>query len=299
MRILVTGGTGFVGSNLVLRLMEEGHDLLITGHDAEQKLPGFRGKYLQPGLLGIDWDALRGIDVLFHQAAINDTTLGDETEMMRANAEASRKLFETVIAGGCRSIVYATSTAVYGDVPAPYRESGPVNPLNAYARSKLALEAIAAETAAANPQVSITGLRYCNVYGPRENHKGKRASMIWQLAQQMKAGNPRIFKMGEQKRDYIYVEDVVRANLAAAAAAKTGVFNCGYGAATTFNDLIAILNEVMGLDRTPEYIDNPYAAAYQSHTECDMSATRAALGFTPKFDVRSGIAAYFQSGFLG
>ena len=115
MRILVAGGTGFVGSNLVLRLMEEGHDLLITGHDAEQKLPGFRGKYLQPGLLGIDWSALAAIDVLFHQAAINDTTLGDESEMMRANAEASRKLFETVIAGGCRSIVYATSTAVYGD----------------------------------------------------------------------------------------------------------------------------------------------------------------------------------------
>ena len=215
MRILVAGGTGFVGSNLVLRLMEEGHDLLITGHDAEQKLPGFRGKYLQPGLLGIDWSALSGIDVLFHQAAINDTTLGDESEMMRANAEASRKLFETVIAGGCRSIVYATSTAVYGDVPAPYREKGPVNPLNAYARSKLALEAIAAETAAAHPGVALTGLRYCNVYGPRENHKGKRASMIWQLAQQMKAGNPRIFKMGEQKRDYIYVEDVVRANLPA------------------------------------------------------------------------------------
>lgn len=298
MKILVTGGTGFVGSNLVLRLMQEGHDLVITGHDAEQKLPDFRGKYLQPGLLGIDWDAVSGIDVLFHQAAINDTTLGDEAEMMRANAEASRKLFQTVIDGGCRSIVYATSTAVYGDVAVPYRETGPVNPLNAYARSKLALEALAAELAVAHPQVAITGLRYCNVYGPRENHKGRRASMIWQLAQQMKAGNPCIFKMGEQKRDYIYVDDVVRANLAAAAAGRSGVFNCGYGAATTFNELIAILNEAMGTRRTPEYIDNPYAAAYQSHTECDMSLTRQALGFVPKFDVPSGIAAYHSSGFL-
>ena len=298
MRILVTGGTGFVGSNLVLRLMEEGHDLLITGHDAEQKLPDFRGKYLQPGLLGIDWDAMGHVDVLFHQAAINDTTLGDETEMMRANAEASRKLFSTVIEGGCRSIVYATSTAIYGDAPAPYRETGAVNPLNAYARSKLALEAVAAEFVARHPQVAITGLRYCNVYGPRENHKGRRASMIWQLAQQMKAGNPRIFKHGEQKRDYIYVEDVVRANLAAAAAGRSGIYNCGYGAATTFNDLIAILNEVIGTSRASEYIDNPYAAAYQNHTECDMTATREALGFVPKFDVRAGIATYFRSGFL-
>jgi ADP-L-glycero-D-manno-heptose 6-epimerase len=298
MRVLVTGGTGFIGSNLVLRLMQEGHDIVITGHDAEQKIPNFLGKYLQPGLLGIDWDALASVDVLFHQAAINDTTLGDEAEMMRANVDASRKLFQTVIDGGCRCIVYASSTAVYGDAPAPYREGGPVAPLNAYARSKLALEAVAAEIHRGRPDVSITGLRYCNVYGPRENHKGPRASMIWQLARQMKSGNPRIFKHGEQKRDYIYVEDVVRANLAAAAAGKSGVYNCGYGAATTFNDLIDILNDVMGTRRAPEYIDNPYAAAYQSYTECDMTAAREAIEFVPKVDVRKGIEAYFKSGFL-
>jgi ADP-L-glycero-D-manno-heptose 6-epimerase len=104
--------------------------------------------------------------------------------------------------------------------------------------------------------------------------------------------------MGEQKRDYIYVDDVVRANLAAAAAGRSGVYNCGYGAASTFNELITILNQVMGLRRAPEYIDNPYAAAYQSHTECDMTATREALGFVPKYAVRQGIAAYHASGFL-
>ena len=298
MRILVTGGTGFVGSNLVLRLMQEGHDLVITGHDAEQRIPNFRGKYLQPGLLGLDWDALGNIDALFHQAAINDTTLQDEAEMMRANAEASHKLFQTVIDRGCRCIVYASSTAVYGDAPAPYREEGPVSPLNAYARSKLALEAVAAEMCRSNPDVSIAGLRYCNVYGPRESHKGARASMIRQLAQQMKTGNPRIFKHGEQRRDYIYVEDVVRANLAAAAAGKSGVYNCGYGMATSFNDLIDILNQVMGIHRQPEYIDNPYAAAYQSYTECDMTAARDAFGFVPRIGVREGIEAYLKSGFL-
>src|SRR5690349_11293517 len=145
MRILVTGGTGFVGSNLVLRLMQEDHDLVITGHDSEQKIPNFRGKYLQPGLLGIDWDSLGNIDVLFHQAAINDTTLQDEAEMMRANVEASRRLFQTVIDRGCRCIVYASSTAIYGDAPAPYREDGPISPLNAYARSTLQLETVAVE----------------------------------------------------------------------------------------------------------------------------------------------------------
>jgi ADP-L-glycero-D-manno-heptose 6-epimerase len=122
--------------------------------------------------------------------------------------------------------------------------------------------------------------------------------MIWQLAQQMKTRNPRIFKHGEQKRDYIFVEDVVRANLAAAASGKSGVYNCGYGAATTFNELIDILNQVMGTSREPEYIDNPYAAAYQSYTECDMTATRDSIGFIPKIDIRKGIEEYFKSGFL-
>src|SRR3989338_8321763 len=87
--------------------------------------------------------------------------------------------------------------------------------------------------------------------------------MIHQLAQQMKKGNPRVFKYGEQKRDYIYVKDVVRANLRALEAGKSGVVNCGSGAATTFNDLIQILNTVLGTERTSEYIDNPFTGRYQ------------------------------------
>jgi ADP-L-glycero-D-manno-heptose 6-epimerase len=122
--------------------------------------------------------------------------------------------------------------------------------------------------------------------------------MVWQLARQMKEGNPRIFKHGEQRRDYIYVDDVVRANLLAAQAKQSCVVNCGFGGAISFNDLIGLLNEALGTRRVPEYIDNPYADQYQSHTECDMTLAKEKLGFVPKFDIRSGLAAYLQSGFL-
>ena len=298
MRILVTGGTGFIGSNLVLRLLEQGQEVLITGHDAEQKIPNFRGKYLQPGLLGIDWEAVGKVDILFHQAAINDTTLLDEREMTRANADAAKELFRRVTDAGCRKIVYASSTAIYGDAPAPYREDGPARPLNPYARSKKALEDYATRFAEKHPQATVVGLRYCNVYGPRENHKGPRASMIYQLAVQMRKGNPRLFKYGEQKRDYLYVEDAVRANLLAAEAHQSCIVNCGSGAAVTFNEMVEILNKTLGVERKPEYIENPYADRYQSHTECDMTLAKRLLGFTPEFDVRRGIEAYARSGFL-
>jgi ADP-L-glycero-D-manno-heptose 6-epimerase len=150
--------------------------------------------------------------------------------------------------------------------------------------------------AAAHPDISVIGLRYCNVYGPGESHKGARASMIHQLAKQMVNGNPRIFKDGEQKRDHIYVKDVVQANVLALGAQGSFVVNCGAGTATTFNEIIAILNKTMGLARIPEYIHNPYADRYQNFTQCDMSRAKERLGFVPQYSVEAGIADYYKSG---
>ena len=298
MRILVTGGTGFIGSNLVLELMKGGHEIIITGHDAEQKIPGFKGKYLQSSLIGIDWQAIPKIDVLFHSAAINDTAHMDREEMFRANVLSSKELFRHVTEKGCRRIVYASSTAVYGNTPVPYKEDGPFELLNPYAESKKALDEFAAEFSKQHPEVRVVGLRYCNVYGPRENHKGKRATMIYQLAHQTKSGNPKLFKFGEQKRDYIYVKDAVRANLLAAEAKESCIVNCGFGRATSFNHIVKILNKTLGSNRTPEYFDNPNPENYQSHTECDMTLAKEKLGFVPEFDIERGIADYHQSGFL-
>ena len=298
MKTLVTGGTGFIGSNIAEALLVRGDDVVITGHDSEQQIPNFKGTLLLPSLIGIDWEALPPIDVLFHEAAYNDTRSQDLREMLYANVASSIALFERVAEKGCKRIVYASSTAVYGDGPAPYNENQPLHPLNPYAESKKQLEEEVARFGKVHPDVVVVGLRYCNVYGPGESHKGTRASMIYQLAGQMRRGNPRLFKSGEQRRDYIYVKDVVEANLRAAEAQSSCVVNCGSGQAIAFNDVVHLLNKVLGTSRTPEYIDNPFAAAYQNYTECDMSRAKEKLGFVPKYTIESGITKYMKSGSL-
>ncbi|MEK7507724.1 MAG: NAD-dependent epimerase/dehydratase family protein [Patescibacteria group bacterium] len=298
MRILITGGTGFIGSNLAIELFRGGNDLVIIGNDAEQKIPNFNGKYMLGDLAAIDWKQIGRVDAVFHEAANNATTDFDRKKMFAVNVEASKKLFDRAVVNGCKKIIYASSTAVYGDMLPPYREIGPFNPLNPYAESKLALDEFAMDFAKKNSGVIIVGLRYCNVYGPREDHKGMRASMIYQLAQQMKAGNPKIFRDGEQRRDYIYIKDVVRSNMLAFSAKESCIVNCGSGRATSFNDIIKILNKMLGVNRTPEYIENPYADRYQSFTQCDMSFAKEKLGFESEFDIKKGIQDYYESGFL-
>lgn len=297
MRILVTGATGFIGSNLTLELLSQGHEVVaITSKDG-QELPKLEGlQMLEKGFVNLSF--LGRFDAVFHQAALTDTTIRDEKTMFDANVKYSKKLFRNVLKNGCRHIVFASSTAVYGDSPAPYIEKiTQLNPLNAYARSKRTLEELAREFAQ-NPNIVVVGLRYCNVYGPRESHKKKAASMIYQLAKQMLDGDPKIFKYGEQKRDYIYVDDVVRANILALQLEQSTILNCGTGDTTTFNDLIKILNLVLGTNREPIYIDNPYEDRYQNHTQCDTTLANKILGFIPKFNILEGVKQYYQSGYL-
>ncbi|MBI5065003.1 NAD-dependent epimerase/dehydratase family protein [Candidatus Woesearchaeota archaeon] len=294
MKVLVTGGSGFVGSNLA-SYFDKNNEVITTFRNQEQKLSGFKGKIVNPEF---SWKKLGSIDVLFHEAAIADTTVTDETVMNAFNVEYSKRLFENAINHGCKKIIYATSTAVYGDVPAPYKENGPKNPLNAYGKSKLLLEEFATEFAKDHPNILVVGLRYCNVYGPGESHKGNMASMIYQLAQQHKKGQYRLFKWGKQKRDFIYVKDVIRANELALNSKESCVLNCGYGAYTTFNEVTEILNLVLGKDVPTEFIDNPYEKQYQEFTECDMSLAEENIGFVPKYNVAEGIKDYYLSGKL-
>jgi ADP-L-glycero-D-manno-heptose 6-epimerase len=138
------------------------------------------------------------------------------------------------------------------------------------------------------------GLRYFNVYGPRESFKGKAASMIYQLALQMKEGKrPRIFEFGEQFRDQIYVKDVVEANLQAMEA-PSGVYNVGTGKPTTFNKIVEVLNKVLKTNLEPEYIKNPYTQFYQDQTLADMNLSASKMGFVAKYDIESGIEDYMR-----
>ena len=302
-KIFVTGGTGFVGRNIVERLVKEGHEVTITSSGIGPHYPGVK-KILYRGFEGIDWKYLRGQDAVVHQFANNDTRCQDESEMFRANVDGPIKMFTAAVEGGCKKFVYASSTAVYGAQPAPYVENTTlVKPLNVYGQSKAKFDEFAMKFAQ-DHQVLVTGFRYCNVYGPGETHKEKRMSMIGQLLRQMLAGKrPAIFKDGEQKRDWIYVQDVVQANMLALARKAEEpfgrIYNLGSGVATTFNEIIRTINDVLRekLGRSPlatEYIDCSFASEYQSFTQCGMDKAKKELGLTIQYDLRAGIAAYLR-----
>jgi ADP-L-glycero-D-manno-heptose 6-epimerase len=296
MKILVTGGLGFIGRNITERLVKDGHEVTVVASGSEPHIPGVH-KVLYMSLEGIHWPEVYGKDVVFHLMANNDTLCNDEHEMLRANLYGPIKLFCAARDGGCRKFIYASSTAIYGASPAPYIEGETeIKPLNAYGRSKQMFDSFA-EKFADEKECSITALRYCNVYGPGEDRKRKRMSMIGQLIRQMKTKQPVLFRDGEQKRDWVYVKDVVEANMLAMRVSqrehKWNVYNIGSGVATTFNEIVKLISNHVPTGPT-KYIDCPFADAYQNHTECNIEKARRELGFSPGFDIRSGIRDYIK-----
>lgn len=302
MRVLVTGATGFVGSNLVRRLCKEGHEVIAIGKKGEQDISGLPAQFIEGNFCNIPVSSLGKIDALFHQAAITDTRVQDEDSMLFVNAAAPITFFRRLIEQGCSRIVYASSTAVYGNTTPPFVERRGERPLNPYGKSKLILDENAMSLG--TPNVSLVGLRYCNVYGPGENHKGPMATMIHQLALQLnECKRPRLFHDGTQKRDYIYVDDVVEANLCALKNARRScVVNCGSGIATSFNEIAERLQKMLGIEppRAVEYFDMPpdIAKNYQSWTQCDMKRAEEMIKFTPKWPLERGLRDYHRSGAL-
>lgn len=298
LEILVTGATGFIGSNLVKELYNKGYNLTGVGRNLINNLDRFQGKIIEKPFNYLDWDEMGDVDILFHQAAITDTTKSDDKKMIEINCDAAILLFENAILHGCSKIIYASSITVYGNMPSPYVEWNGEKPLNAYGKSKLLLDKRAMEIAAKHPEVKIVGLRYSNVYGPGESHKGKMASMVYKIAQQiLKGDNPRVFKLGEQERDEIYIGDVIKANLCALNAKESCVVNCGTGIATSFNEMISIINDVLGTHKEAVYIDNPFPF-FQTNVVCNMKNAKEKIGFIPKIGFREGVEDYYRSGKL-
>jgi ADP-L-glycero-D-manno-heptose 6-epimerase len=309
--ILITGGAGFIGSNLAFWFQEHYpgakvvvFDLFRTGETFSngnlksfghyKNLKGFTGEIIAGDITKKeDLDRLRDFrfDVIFHEAAISDTTVNDQKIMMDTNLNAFKDLLKMAKEMGA-AMVYASSGATYGNAPAP-QTVGREDPANIYGFSKLAMDRLAYDWMKST-DLPVVGLRYFNVYGPREFFKNRTASMVLQFGHQILAGkNPRLFEGSEKiLRDFVYIDDIVQANIRACDPKRSGVYNVGTGRARSFQDIVDILQEQIGTSLQCEYIPNPYIGQYQFFTEADIEPTREYLGYDPAVTLEEGIRRY-------
>ena len=319
---IVTGGAGFIGSNLVAKLMSNEPDAHIyivddfrTGSYANiveacerAEVGPFKGSVLSDSVGELSWQpALLGLQpkAVFHLAAITDTLEFDEKKMLDANTEPFAEILESCVECDV-PLVYASSAATYGSpavaddrIPFPIDAAGVPN--NVYGFSKWLMDVevmrfFAMREAAGEPLPHVVGLRYFNVFGPGETRKGKMASMVLHLTNQiLETGTARLFKMGEHQRDQIFVEDVVGCTIAGSAKGiKPGIYNLGSGQTTSFNDIVDAINDAIGTKVVPEYFDMPeeMVSTYQHYTCADMSETKSGLNWSPAWSPIDAMIRY-------
>ncbi|MBV8682857.1 MAG: ADP-glyceromanno-heptose 6-epimerase [Caulobacteraceae bacterium] len=321
--VLVTGGAGFIGSNVVARLCEDpGVDVIVCDRLRQADLGKWRNIAKHPiaDLLAPEalwrWLADRGakVDLVIHMGAISSTTEPDADLIADVNFGLSRDLFRW--ATECRTrMIYASSAATYGagergfDDLADLAHLTALRPLNAYGWSKALFDIFAARQAArreAPPQ--WTGLKFFNVFGPNEAHKGSMRSVVATIWPKVAAGESvRLFKSdnpaypdGGQLRDFVYVRDVADCIAwLARSGGPSGVFNLGSGKARTFEDLARAVFAAAGKEARIEFIDMPAAlrGKYQYFTEARMDRLRAAGWNSPPTELEAAVGDYV-SGFL-
>lgn len=294
--IVVTGAAGFIGSNLVKALNDMGRSDIIAVDDltdgtkmfnlADCEIADYLDKddFLAKITSGMFDNQL---EVIFHQGACSSTTEWDGKFMMTNNYEYSKLLMHFSTQNNCQ-FIYASSASVYGGSDKFIEQRELEKPLNVYAYSKFLFDQYVRRQ---NFNTQVAGLRYFNVYGPREQHKGGMASVAFHFNNQINAnGICRLFEgidgydNGEQLRDFVYVEDVVKVNLWLwQNPSISGVYNCGTGQAQSFNDVANAVIDYHAKGQI-EYIPFPdkLKGAYQSYTQADLTQLRAA-GYTDAF----------------
>jgi UDP-glucose 4-epimerase len=304
-KVLVTGGAGFIGSNLVEELIIRGAHVVIIDN-----ISTGRKENIEHLLKNDNLDFIRGsitdlpllqkassqIDYVFHQAAIPSVPRSIENPLASNEANVTGTLNVLIAArdNGVKKVVYASSSSVYGDTPTlPKREDMVPNPQSPYALTKLAAEYYCSIFTRVYGLPTIC-LRYFNVYGPRQNPDSQYAAVIPKFIKSILQGkSPIIFGDGEQTRDFTFVKDVVSANLLAAGSAATGVFNIGRGERITLNQLTNLLLQFLNNKEIkpiyekerPGDIKNSLADITKAHS----------FGYKPEYDIENGVSNTLRS----
>jgi len=296
---LITGGAGFIGSNLVLKLQKlypNSKIIVIDNYNSSKfkNLIDFKGEvyscditnkqHLNEILYGKKFRAV------FHLGACTDTTVIDEKIQLNNNVQGTKNLLDLV---DTENFIFASSASVYGITDKRCQESDDLKPANAYAFSKMIMENLI--KGYKSKFKNLIGFRFFNVYGSNEEFKNKSASMVYQLLQQVNKNNKaKLFKYGEQKRDFIYVKDVVDCLIHSLDQYKEyEVYNLGTGKAVDFNTIINTINEVLNKKCQIEYIDCPYDF-FQPFTEADTSKLNIDLKYNIKYNLKEGILDIFN-----
>ena len=312
--ILITGGAGFIGSNLAFYFQKNHPDAKVVVLDSFRSgetlsngnlksfghfknLIGFKGEIISGDIndrdLLLDLEINYKFDYIFHEAAISDTTAQEQDLMIKTNVNAYKYLLDLALKHDA-NMIYASSAATYGNAESPQRV-GREAPNNVYGFSKLSMDHLSRDYMK-GAGIRIVGLRYFNVYGANEYFKNSTASMVLQFGHQLLAGkNPRLFE-GSDKilRDFIYIEDIIQANIKAMHPKKSGIYNVGAGKARSFQDIVNILQKELGTSLKCEYIPNPFIGSYQFHTEANIETTRELLDYEPRYEMEDGIAEYVE-----
>ncbi|WP_324758990.1 NAD-dependent epimerase/dehydratase family protein [Haloarcula sp. GH36] len=293
-RVLVTGGGGFIGSNLANSLAADNDVIVVDdGYLGTPTNVSEEVEYVERSV--VEDDLPTDVDVVFHLAALSSYQMHEDnpTHGARVNVEGFVNTVEQARDDGCDTVVYASTSSIYGSQTAPSPEEMDVTVNTGYEASKMARETYA-EYFHNHYDLSLAGMRFFSVYqgyGGAEEHKGEYANVIAQFADDMANGEPPVlYGDGTQTRDFTHVTDIVRGLEQAADHELNGVYNLGTGDAYDFLTVVEMLNDELGTDIDPEFVENPIPEDVYVHDTCgDYSKINEATGWEPQISFEDGI----------